>query len=140
MDQDRLQKRGSPAFEALSPAGRAVLTAVENEIARGGGVAVMDFNSIVRRADMSRGATANGLKQIEMLGFASIDMGPSPRFIRTMKLSDRWQRIDADEAERLALKSRLPMAETKRAAVQAVPPRMERRQPSLPRMPWDDAR
>ena len=51
----------------------------------------MDFNSIVRRTDMSRGATANGLKQIEMLGFASIDMGPSPRFIRTMKLSDRWQ-------------------------------------------------
>ena len=132
---DRLQKRESAAFAALSPAGRAVLTAVEREIARGGGVAVMDFNSIVRRADMSRGATANGLKQIEMLGFASIDMGPSPRFIRTMKLSDRWQHIDADEAERLQLKAKLPMAETKRAAVQAVAPRV-RHTPSLPVLHW----
>lgn len=137
---DRLQKRESAAFAALSPAGRAVLTAVEREIARGGGVAVMDFNSIVRRTDMSRGATANGLKQIEMLGFASIDMGPSPRFIRTMKLSDRWQHIDADEAERLQLKAKLPMAETKRAAVQAVAPRV-RHTPSLPVLHWrDDAR
>ena len=75
-----------------------------------------------------------------MLGFASIDMGPSPRFIRTMKLSDRWQHIDADEAERLQLKAKLPMAETKRAAVQAVAPRV-RHTPSLPVLHWrDDAR
>ena len=37
---DRLQKRGSPAYAALSEAGRKVLAAVEGVVERGGGIAV----------------------------------------------------------------------------------------------------
>ena len=72
-----------------------------------------------------------------MLGFVSDDIGPRPKYIRTLRLIDQWQGIDADQAERLWLKSRLP--KEKPPAPPPVTPRV-RHTPSLPRMPWDDAR
>ena len=135
---DRLQKRQSAAYAALSEAGRKVLTAVENEVAHGGGVAVLTFNQILRRCDLSRSAAANGLKQIELWRF-EIQMGGPPSFTRTIKLVDHWQAIGPDEARQLQLRSRLPMAK-RQAAPQPVAPR-ERRMPSLPVLHWrDDAR
>ena len=98
---------------------------------------MLTFNQILRRCDMSRSACAAGLRQIEMLGFVSVEMGSAPKFTRTLKLVDRWQNFSADEAERLRLKAKLPMAETKRAAVQAVAPRV-RHTPSLPVLHWRD--
>ena len=133
---DRLQRRESAAYGALSEAGRAVLTTVEREVQRGGGVAVISFNDFVRRCDLSRSACAAGLRQTELLGFISMELGPRPKFIRTMKLVDKWRDIDADEAERLQLKSRLPKEQP--ATPQPVAPRMERRQPSLPILHFAD--
>ena len=69
----------SPAYQALSPAGRTVLAAIEREVERGGGVAVLSFNDFMRRCGVSRSACANGLKQVELLGFASIQIGRRPQ-------------------------------------------------------------
>lgn len=130
------QKRESAAYGALSEAGRAVLMTVEREVARGGGVATMSFHDLVRRCGLSRSAAFNGLKQVELLGFAIVDIGPRPRFVRTMKLADHWRSIDQDQAERLALRARLPKEQP--AVRTPVAPRMERRQPSLPILHFAD--
>ena len=77
---DRLQKRGAPAFAALSPAGRAVLTAVENEIARARwrcGADLQPNRAACRHVAQRK---CRGLRQIEMLGFVCVDMGSSPQF------------------------------------------------------------
>ena len=97
---------------------------------------MISFNDFVRRCDLSRSACAAGLRQTELLGFISMELGPRPKFIRTMKLVDKWRDIDADEAERLQLKSRLPKEQP--ATPQPVAPRMERRQPSLPILHFAD--
>jgi hypothetical protein len=133
---DRIEKRSSAAYAALSEAGRKVLEAVEREVARGGGVAVISFNDLLRRIDLSRGAAANGLKQVELLGFVSDDIGPRPAFIRTLKLVDKWRDIDADNAHRLRLKSRLPKDNP--VVRSPVAPSVERRTPSLPVLHFAD--
>ena len=78
-----------------------------------------------------------GLKQVMTLGFASVETGPRPRRIYTFRPLDTWRGIDADEAGRLQLKARLPKPQ---APTPVAPRTVQRRQPSLPRMPWDDAR
>ena len=91
---------------------------------------------LARLCGMSRGATYNGLKQVMTLGFASVETGPRPRGIYTIRLLDKWRGIDVDEAGRLQLRARLPMAKPR----PVTSPRVARHTPSLPRMPWDDAR
>ena len=136
---DRSQMMQSPAYAALSPAGRKVLAAIEREVERGGGVVVISFADFARRCDVSHSAAYSGLKQVALLGFASAETGPRPRRIHTIRLRDNWQGIDADEARRLHLQARLPKQQ--QAVPKPVKPRSIRRPaPSLPRMPWDDAR
>ena len=47
-------------------------------VERGDGVAVISFNDFMKRRDGSRSECANGLKQVELLGFVSIEQGPRP--------------------------------------------------------------
>ena len=107
---DRSQMMQSPAYAALSPAGRKVLAAIEREVERGGGVVVISFADFARRCDVSHSAAYSGLKQVALLGFASVETGPRPRRIHTIRLRDNWQGIDADEARRLA-RERMPIEE-----------------------------
>ena len=138
MAAGRLRMLTSPAYQALSPAGRKVLAAIEREVKRVGGVVVIGFADFARRCDVSHSAAYSGLKQVALLGFASVETGPRPRRIHTIRLRDNWQGIDADEAKRLHLQARLPKQQ--QAAPKPVTPRVVRHTPSLPRMPWDDAR
>ena len=85
MDRDKL---ASAAYAALSPAGRKVLAAIEREVKRVGGVVVIGFADFARRCDVSHSAAYSGLKQVVLLGFASVETGPRPRRIHTIRLRE----------------------------------------------------
>ena len=98
------------------------------------------------------GRCRHSLKLLDHLGL--IDIEPGPRLVNVFRFSNRWRTIDEVEAERLAALARevkphrtfekrrepkpvkppKPMPPT--LAVER--PRVMRRVPSLPTMPWHD--
>jgi len=101
-----MDRENSPAYAALSPAGRRCLRVIEAEIARCGGEASIS-RAAFERSGISRIAAARGLKQIVHLGF--VEVGQGSRRISIFRLSGRWQAIDgADEAATLVRLAKLP--------------------------------
>jgi len=136
----------SPAYLALTPAGRRVLHVIESEVERG--MASISLNDFTQRFGCSRAGARYGLKQCALLGFVSIDMGP--RRVNVFALADGWKSIDRVEASRLVQLAKLPKpprastpepAPTPKPVKQpkpVEPPRMrERRMPSMPVFSWD---
>jgi hypothetical protein len=134
MAADRALMSKSPAYQVLTEAGRRVLDAVEGEVERNGPT-VIRIERLAKLTGMSKGAAFVGGKQITMLGFFSVTQGPRPHRLNTFRFSDAWQSINMDEAERLALRARLPKEP---APAPVVPPPRERRTPSLPVLHFAD--
>ena len=154
MADDRSEVLQSPAYLALTPAGRKVLHFIEGEVMRGGDGVAIPLTTFTSNGGMCRTAARFGIKQCERLGFISI--GTGLRHANTFRLVDGWRTIGADEAARLVKLAKLPKPPQVAAPkpvkppkpaptpkpVKAEPPRMiERRVPSLPRLSFmDDGR
>jgi hypothetical protein len=130
----------SAAYAALSVGGKRVLHVVEEQAPHGAvGISLAQFMS----QGMCRAAARFGIKQVELLGFVSVSMGP--RRVNVFRLSDGWRGLDADEAKRRVAQARLPMPPRASSAppkpvpqveARVEPPRTMRRAPSLPT--WQD--
>ena len=133
---DRSQMLTSPAYRALSPAGRKVLAAIEREVERCGGVVTVSLADFGKLCGVSKSAVAYGLKQVALLGLVSVEQrGPRQRLMNIFQLADGWIALDADTAKRRQLQALLPK---RQPAPQPVRP--QRQTPSLPKLSWDDAR
>ena len=133
---DRSQMLTSPAYQALSPAGRRVLAAIEREVRRGGGVVSISLTEFRKLTGVSQSASLYGLKQMALLGFFSVaQKGPRNRCIITISFADDWRGLDADTAKRRQLQALLPKRQPA-----PKPVRPQRQMPSLPKLSWDDAR
>ena len=114
------------AWDRLRPhSGRRVLALIDSKVTHGGGVAAISFGDIERSCGMIHGTCGFALRQVKLLGFVSVERGPGPRRrINTFRFSDVW--LDAVACRQLAAQARLGKPRTVT--------------PSLPRIPWDDAR
>ena len=147
----------SPAYAALPKSARKVLAAIERAIGDGSSASVsyVDF-----RLDhhIGRRSVSPALKLLDHLGLIEIE--PGPRLVNVFKLSNRWWTIDEIEAARLAALARevqqhrrfgkppgpKPLKPPKPMAVESAttgeitrgPKHVQRRVPSLPKMPWQD--
>ena len=127
MAADRSRMLTSPAYAALSPSGRRVLALIDSKVTHGGGVAAISFSDIERSCGMIHGTCGFALRQVKLLGFVSVERGPGPRRrINTFRFSDVWRDLDAVACRQLVAQARLGKPRTVT--------------PSLPRIPWDDAR
>ena len=133
MAADRSQMLTSSAYQALTPAARKMLAVIEGKIADGGGVATISLTNLAKLCGVSDSTAFYAQRQVELLGFVTLVQGPLLR--NAYRLVDGWRAHDAIEAMRLRKQARTP----KPRAPKAVKPR-KRQAPSLPRMPWDDAR
>ena len=116
----------SPAYEALSPSGRRVLALIDSKVTHGGGVAAISFSDIERQCGMIHGTCGFALRQVRLLGFVSVERGPGPR-----------RRMNTFRFSRMSGVILMPprAGSWRRKHVWA-----SLQTPSLPRMPWDDAR
>jgi DNA-binding MarR family transcriptional regulator len=141
-----MQMSESPAHKALSRGGARILDEIAGEIERdSSGAAVLSFNDLAARCNLTRIAVRVAVKRLVALGFIKIGFGP--RRISVFRLTNGWRAIDTDMAARLVREARAvkllrperltaprPKA-VQPAKVQPAPvePRA-RRQPSLPRL------
>jgi len=116
------------AWDRLRPhSGRRVLALIDSKVTHVGGVAAISFGDIERSCGMIHGTCGFALRQVKLLGFVSVARGPgSRRRINTFRFSDVWRDLDAVACRQLAAQARLGKPRTVT--------------PSLPRIPWDDAR
>ena len=143
-------RTGSPAYQMLPRSARRVFAAIERTIGDGSSASVsyVDF-----RLDhhIARRAVSPSLKLLDHLGL--IDIEPGPRLVNVFRFSNRWRTVDEVEAERLAALARevKPHRTFERREPKPVKPpkpmpptlagerpRVMRRVPSLPTMPWHD--
>ena len=103
-----MDREGSPAYAALTPAGKRVLRVIECEVERGGGTAAISRTDF-QRSGISHSAAGFGVKQVALLGFARIEL---PQRINVFRLIDDWQSFDADTAARQARMAKLPKPPT----------------------------
>ena len=85
-----MERESSPAYPALTPAGKRWLRVVEAESrnAAAGSISHTDFE----RSGISRVAAARGTKQVAHLGF--VEVGQGSRRISTFRLGGRWRALD----------------------------------------------
>ena len=129
---DRSQMFRSGAYAALSPSARKVLAVIEREAERKGGVVTISRANIAKLCGVARPTTAYALKQLVALGFYDI-RSPRPRHINTFRVSNVWQSLDPVEARQMQAQARAQTSIAKPRVIQ-------RQEPSLPRLPLDDAR
>ena len=99
---DRSQMMQSPAYAALSPAGRKVLAAIEREVERGGGVVVIGLADFAKLC-ACRKAVANGLKQVDVARLCQCRQRGRVHALITSSGFRGWTGIDTDEAEAAAV-------------------------------------
>ena len=122
---DRSQMLTSPAYAALSPSGRRVLALIDSKVTHGGGVAAISFSNIERQCGMSTapaashcgrsGCSASSASNVDRVR-AAVSTASGSAMSGVILMPPR--------AGGLAAQARLGKPQT----------------PSLPRMPWDDAR
>ena len=103
---ERTGVRQSPAYLAMTPAGRRVLDFIEREVERGGDNVPISLTTFTSDGGMCRAAARYGIKQCERLGFISIGVGA--RYSNTFTLTDEWRTVDAVEARRQVQLAKLP--------------------------------
>ena len=129
------ERSQSAAYATLTPCARKVLAVIEGKIAEGGGGPSVSLIDLATLSGVSDSTAFLAQKQAVLLGFVNIKQGPCPR--NAYQLANGWRDLDADEAMRLRKRACKPMPK----APKPVKPRtMKRQAPSMPRMPWDDAR
>ena len=128
----------SPAYRALSPAGRNVLGLIERQIEHKGGVATLSYSDIEILCGVTHGNCGFALRQVRLLGFVNVELVfARHRLVNTFRPSTHWQTIGTDEAHRLAAEARLP----KSRPVQVPKSRTLKRQtPSLANITLGDLR
>jgi hypothetical protein len=98
-----MDREGSPAYAALTPAARQALRLIESEVARLGGEARITLP----RFGVTRTA-CRAIGQLAVLGF--IKVGTGARSSNVYTLHDGWRALDADEVTRRRALPRPPRA------------------------------
>ena len=143
-------RENSPAYQTLPPSARRVFAAIERAIG-GGSSASLSYTSFRLDFHIGRQSISPALKLLDGLGLIEIE--PGLRLVNVFRFSNRWRTIDEVEAVRLAALAREMKPHRtfeRRREPQAVKPskppkpmtverpRVMRRVPSLPTMPWQD--
>ena len=142
-------RENSAAYQTLPPSARRVFAAIETAIGNDSSASV-SYTSFRLDFHIGRQAISPALKLLDGLGL--IDIGPGPRLVNVIRFSNRWRTIDEVEAVRLAALARevkphrtferrepKPVKQPKPPKPMTVErPRVMRRVPSLPTMPWHD--
>ena len=82
-----------------------MLSLIDREVARGGGAASISRLTF-ERSGISHRAAGFGVKQVELCGFFTVEVGP--RRINMFTLADGWRSLDADEGVRRVQLAKLP--------------------------------
>jgi hypothetical protein len=143
-----MQMSESPAHKALSRGGVRILDEIAGEIGRdSSGAAVLSFNALAARCNLTRIAVRVAVKRLVALDFIKIGFGP--RRISVFRLAGGWRALDADTAARLVREARqMTLARPERLAAPRAPTPVKpkpvekpapveprtRRQPTLPRL------
>jgi len=103
------ERDGSPAYRAVTPCGREVLSAIEREVARCGGVATLSHDTIEWMCSIGHSNCCFAQRQIRLLGFVDVEFAYNGlRPTHSFRMSTRWQSIGTAEAKRLAGLARKP--------------------------------
>jgi hypothetical protein len=140
-------RKNSPAFAVLPRSARRVFAAIERAIG-GRSSASVSYVGFMLDHHIGRKAISPSLKLLDHLGLIEIE--PGPRLVNVFRFSNRWRSIDEVEVVRLAALARelkphrtfgkppepKPVKPPKLMVIER--PRVMRRVPSLPTMPWQD--
>jgi hypothetical protein len=141
----------SPAYAALTPSARKMLAVIEAQIG-GGSSASVSYSDFALEHRIARATISKSVKALVALGM--IEVSPGKRLVGTYRISSGWRSIDARAAAQLVALARepmpqrrfekrqpLPMRQAKAARPMVARPRaVQRRVPSLVRLPWQAPR